>query len=227
MAKTILLCSRRAVARFTYAITVCGFMAMAPVSMVFGGLVLLQFAQRHARSQEGQVMIGLPRERLPVAGQGLILLAVLRVVLTEQVMIGRGRGMQRLGSCAGLGGRLLVADRFPAVGHPEDHCGDRRMEALDLPQGLDCPVVPGGALGCGLWRVALAHLQPRPDEEEFDRSFVEHRLTLGVEDLEGRLRFPGFGLEHSEQIEGRAAMRLGLIEDVAVQRVHLGMDALT
>ena len=34
----------------------------------FGGLVFLQLAQRHSRSQKGQVMIGLPREGLPVAG---------------------------------------------------------------------------------------------------------------------------------------------------------------
>ena len=39
-------------------------------------------------------MIGLLRERLPIAGQGLILLAVLRVVLTEQVIVRRGRGLQ-------------------------------------------------------------------------------------------------------------------------------------
>ena len=35
-------------------------------------------------------MIGLPREGLPVAGQGLVLLAVLCMVLTEQVIIRRG-----------------------------------------------------------------------------------------------------------------------------------------
>ena len=93
-AKTILLCSRRAVARCTYAITVCGFMAMAPVSMASADSYFLQFAQRHARGQEGEVMIGLLRQGLPVAGQGLVLLAVLRVVLTEQVMVRRGRGLQ-------------------------------------------------------------------------------------------------------------------------------------
>ena len=102
----------------------------------------------------------------------------------------------------------------------------RRVGLLDLPQGLDRSAVTGVALGCGL-RVALAHLQPSPDEEEFDRSFVEHRLTRGVEVLKVRLRFPGLGLEHPEQIEGRAAVLLGLIEDVAVQGIHFGVDAVT